>query len=164
MAIGAALASVLLVVGGGLLLLVGFIPQIIAGFVALKTVGLAVGAALGGISAPVLIIIGLIGALIAALVVAWKKSEAFREGVIIAFEAVREVVMTVIGAVVDFVMEIWGGMVEWWQENNELIMRVVQDGWERLQAIIEVVMEYIVPFKIGRASCRERGESAVGGR
>src|SRR5690625_1437109 len=141
-----AIAAALMLLIGPILLLVGFIPSIIAGFAAFKTVVIAVGAALGGISAPVLIVIGLIGALIAALVVAWQKSEAFREGVTIAFEAVREVVMTVIGAVVDFVMEIWGGMVEWWQENNELITRVVEDGWNRLQAIIMAVTEFILPY------------------
>src|SRR5690625_3931159 len=82
----------------------------------------------------------------AALVYAYQKSETFREIVNTAFEAVREVVMTVIGAVVAFVMEIWGGMVEWWQENNELITRVVEDGWNRLQAIIMAVTEFILPY------------------
>src|SRR5690625_7150716 len=131
---------------GPILLLVGFIPSIIAGFAAFKTVVIAVGAALGGISAPVLIVIGLIGALIAALVVAWKKSEAFREGVIIAFEAVREVVMTVIGAVVDFVMEIWGGLVEWWHENNDLIMIVVHEGSVRCHVLVTYAIEYLITY------------------
>src|SRR5690625_7641822 len=54
--------------------------------------------------------------------------------------------MNVIRVVVDFVMEIWGGMVEWWQENNELIIRVVEDGWNRLQAIIMAVTEFILPY------------------
>src|SRR5690625_8010910 len=125
------------------MLLSNVVNSILEGIDAFKSIVIAVGAALRGISATVLIVIGVIGALIAALVVAWQKSEAFREGVTIAFEAVREVVMTVIGAVVDFVMEIWGGMVEWWQENNELITRVVQDGWNRLQAIIMAVTEFI---------------------
>src|SRR5690625_3332191 len=145
-AIFTAVTAAVTVLAGAFLLFVGFMPSLVAGFAAFKTVAIMVGAALGGISAPVLIVIGLIGALIAALVVAWQKSEAFREGVTIAFEAVREVVMTVIGAVVDFVMEIWGGMVEWWQENNELIIRVVEDGWNRLQAIIMAVTEFILPY------------------
>jgi len=37
-------------------------------------------------------------------------------------------------------------MVEWWQENNELITRVVEDGWNRLQAIIMAVTEFILPY------------------
>src|SRR5690625_3984943 len=145
-AIIAAIAAVFMLVVGPIVLLIGFIPAIISGFAALKMVFVAVGTVIGGISAPILIVVGLIAALVAALIYAYKKSETFREIVNTAFEAVKEVVSTVIEAVVDFVMEIWGGMVEWWQENNELIMRVVQDGWERLQAIIEAVMEFIVPF------------------
>src|SRR5690625_2951782 len=145
-AIIAAIAAVFMLVVGPILLLIGFIPAIISGFAALKMVFVAVGTVIGGISAPILIVVGLIAALVAALIYAYKKSETFREIVNTAFEAVKEVVSTVIEAVVDFVMEIWGGMVEWWQENNELIMRVVQDGWERLQAIIEAVMEFILPY------------------
>src|SRR5699024_4281803 len=76
-AVGAALSAILLIVGGGFLLLVGFLPAILSGFAALKTVAIAVGAAIGGISAPILIVIGLIGALAAAIIFAWNKSETF---------------------------------------------------------------------------------------
>lgn len=141
-----AFAAIAAVAVGPILLLIGFIPSIVAGFAALKTVVLAVGAALGAVGAPVWVVIAVIGALIAAVVLAWNKLDWFREGVMTAFNFIRDIVMTVIGAVVDFVMEIWGGMVEWWQENNELITRVVEDGWNRLQAIIMAVTEFILPY------------------
>src|SRR5690625_3497189 len=88
-AVGAALSAILLIVGGGFLLLVGFLPAILSGFAALKTVAIAVGAAIGGISAPVLIVIGLIGALVAAIIFAWNKSETFRDIVTYAFNAIK---------------------------------------------------------------------------
>src|SRR5699024_1633038 len=72
-AIGAAVSSILLIVGGGLLMLIGFIPSIVAGFAALKTAVIAVGGALGTLGAPVWAVIAVIGSLIAAVVLAWNK-------------------------------------------------------------------------------------------
>src|SRR5690625_1000256 len=145
-AVGVALSAILLIVGGGFLLLVGFLPAILSGFAALKTVAIAVGAAIGGISAPILIVIGLIGALVAAIIFAWNKSETFRDIVTSAFNAIKEVISNVIDTVVDFVMEMWGFLVDWWEENNELIMRVADKVWTAIQDVIQVVMEFLAPF------------------
>lgn len=144
--IGTVFGSIFLVALGPIMKLIGFIPAISS--------GLGIIAGIFGTTTGVLVkiiaisagVVGVIIAIGAALIYAYKKSETFREIVNKAFEAIKEVVMNVVGAVVDFVLEIWGGMVDWWQENNELIMRVVQDGWSRLQKIIEVALMFIVPI------------------
>jgi len=148
-AVGAALSAILLIVGGGFLLLVGFLPAILSGFAALKTVAIAVGAAIGGISAPVLIVIGLIGALVAAIIFAWNKSETFRDIVTSAFNAIKEVISNVIDTVVDFVMEMWGFLVDWWEENNETILSIANKVWDGISNNITTVMEYLAPFLEG---------------
>lgn len=134
-AVAAALGPLLLVLGT----IVAALPSLVAGF---KLVG-AVMAALTG---PVGLIIAGITALVAALVLAYNKSETFREGVHAAFNFIKDIVMTVVDEVVEFVMDIWGGLVDWWEENNELITRVVSNGWENLQTIISAVMDFLVPY------------------
>src|SRR5690625_4310811 len=149
LAVGVALSAILLIVGGGFLLLVGFLPAILSGFAALKTVAIAVGSAIGGISAPVLIVIGLIGALVAAIIFAWNKSETFRDIVTSAFNAIKEVISNVIDTVVDFVMEMWGFLVDWWEENNETILSIANKVWDGISNNITTVMEYLAPFLEG---------------
>src|SRR5690625_3796745 len=60
-AIFAALTSILLVVGGGVMLLVGFLPNLINGFTAVITVVKATGNAFLGLSLPMLATITTIG-------------------------------------------------------------------------------------------------------
>src|SRR5699024_1857360 len=144
-----AFVAVVTVAAGPILLFIGFIPQLISGFAALKTVALAIGGALGSISAPVIIVIALIRALIAAVVYAYRESEAFRDAISTAFNAIKDVVMSVIGAVVDFIQEVWGFIVGWWEENNETIMSVANKAWDGISNAITSVMEYLVPFLEG---------------
>lgn len=137
--VAAAIGPILIVVGT----LIGFIPQVIAGF---KILGVVIGA----ITSPVGLVVAAIGLLVAGLVYAYNKSEAFREIVNAAFEKVKEVVMDVIGIVVDFIMDVWGGVVEWWEENNELIKRVANKVWKKVSDIIESVMNFLEPFIEGQ--------------
>src|SRR5690606_32280103 len=96
-ALGSAIAAAFALVIGPLLLLIGFIPQIIMGFKAIGTVFAAV-------TGPVGLTIAAIVGVIAALVLAYNKVEWFRDMVndawawikeasIIAFEAVRDFVI-----------------------------------------------------------------------
>lgn len=142
----AAIGSIFLVAIGPVMKFAGIIMKAVGWVTRFAGSIKAAGAFVGALSGPVGWIIAAIVALGVALVTAYKKSETFREGVHNAFERVSEIISTVVSHISEFVMEIWGGLVEWWNENNELITRVVQDGWERLQAIIEAVMEFIVPF------------------
>lgn len=95
---------------------------------------------------PIGLVIAAIVGLIAVLVIAYQKSETFRNIVDTAFNAIKDVVMTVVGAVSDFILQIWGFLVNWWQENNELILSTADIIWNKIQSVISSVMDFIVPF------------------
>ncbi len=95
---------------------------------------------------PIGLVIAAIVGLIAVLVIAYQKSETFRNIVDTAFNAIKTVVVSVISTVSAFILEMWGFLVNWWQENNELIMSTVDIVWSKIQSIIQTVMNVIVPF------------------
>src|SRR5690625_1680273 len=91
----AALASIALIVGGGLMLLIGFIPQIIAGFQAVTTVFGALKSALLGVSFPMLALVATIGIVIAAIVHLWRTNEEFRVNIMTIWENIKTLIMGV---------------------------------------------------------------------
>ncbi|MBP3573219.1 MAG: phage tail tape measure protein [Prevotella sp.] len=70
---------------------------------------------------PVGLIVAAIAGLVAAFVVLWNKSEAFRDFFIGIWESIKAAVMPVLD-----------GLVQW-----------VQDMWVKLQPVIEVIKEYV---------------------
>ena len=97
-AISAALSAILLLVGGGLMLLIGIIPSIVAGFTALKTVVIAVGGAFTAASLPMIAIIATIALVVVAVVQLLRTNETFRDNMVIIWESVKTIIMTVLQA------------------------------------------------------------------
>ena len=102
--------------------------------------------AISGISAPVLIVTGVIVGLIAIITRLYQSNEGFRDLVNEVWATIKETISTVIEAVSDFVMEVWGMLTEWWDENNELIRETVQRIWDRIEEIITVVIQEVSDF------------------
>lgn len=124
-AIFLALSSVLLVVGGGFLLLVGFIPNIISGLKSLKVVmgALKMGIASVGkafiwlFTNPVGLVILGIAALIAAIVLIWKNWDTVKAKTIEIWEAIKsylsvawEWVKTQFQAFMTWISNLWSTM------------------------------------------------------
>jgi len=105
-----------------------------------------VGTALGAISAPVLIVIGIIAGLIAVFVALYKNNEGFRDLVQTVWATIKETFFTVIQAISDFVMEIFGALVEWWNANNEQIFETVMNVWQSIVDVIMIAVGSIVEF------------------
>lgn len=112
----------------------------------LKVAAGAIGTAIGAISTPVLIVIGVIAGLIALFTTLYHKNEGFRDLVLTVWETIKETISTVIQTISDFVMEIFGGLVEWWNKNNELIRESIQVVWGAIQSIIMGALGIIVPI------------------
>src|SRR5690554_2408352 len=104
-AISTAVVTALMLIVGPILLLIGFIPQIIAGFTTMSTVFTA-------ITGPVGIVIAAILAIVSTLVVAYNKVEWFRDLVnsawefikgatVAAFNYIKDIISAVISDVVD---------------------------------------------------------------
>src|SRR5690625_2751056 len=70
-----------------------------------------VSTAIGAISTPVLVVIGVIAGLIALFTALYQKNEGFRDLVQNVWETIKNTISTVIQAVSDFVMEVFGGLV-----------------------------------------------------
>ena len=149
-AIFLALSSVLLIVGGGLLLLIGFIPQIISGFQAVSTVFGALKSAIIGVNLPLIAIVATIGVVVAAIIHLWQTNEDFRNNVISIWENIKEIIkgvweaiqpgaqvfigilMILIGVMsqlIGWVVGVVASFVEWIRafiETHSWIMTVIQ--------------------------------------
>jgi tape measure domain-containing protein len=100
----------------------------------------------GGITSPVMIVIGVITGLIALFTTLYQTNEGFRDLVQNVWTTIRETITTVIQTVTDFVMNVWGAMVEWWNQNNEQIFTKAQEIWSMITEIISTVVSGIVDF------------------
>ena len=97
-AIGIAVASAMLSVGGGLLLIIGFLPQLAAGL-AIAKVAFA-GLSLAMTANPIGIVIAAVAALIAVIIILVKNWDKVKEAG---------------GMVADFLKDKWNGLLDWFQ-------------------------------------------------
>jgi uncharacterized membrane protein YphA (DoxX/SURF4 family) len=108
-AIGTAVAAAMLSVGGGLLLIIGFLPQLAAGLAIART---AFGLLSVAMSAnPIGLIILAVAALIAIIILVVKHWDKIKEAG---------------GVAVDFLKEKWEGLVTWFKELPEKIKGVFE--------------------------------------
>src|SRR5690554_979510 len=100
--------------------------------------------ALGGISSPVLIVVGVIAGLIALFTTLYHTNENFRNLVQTVWEGIKQAITTAIQAVSDFVMQVWGSLVEWWNTNGEMIRQAAENVWNVISTVITTVMVVIL--------------------
>ncbi|MHC8516769.1 phage tail tape measure protein [Sporosarcina sp. ITBMC105] len=146
-ALSIAIAGALALVVGPLLLLIGFIPQIITGFGAVAKVFAA-------LTGPIGLTIAAIIAVGAALVVAYNKVEWFRNMVdkawaaikdftVKAFNNVKDTVTRILKDVVSFGTDILSKFKDFWDENGAQIMAVVKlhfgNIWELIKGVMGVI-------------------------
>ncbi|UXR79057.1 terminase [Staphylococcus sp. IVB6227] len=93
------------------------------------------GSALAGISAPVLIVIGVIAALVGIVVWLWKTNEDFRNAVIAAWETIRDTVGGAIQGLIGWLQNLWSKI----QETLQPIMPVLQKLGEIVNQVLGVI-------------------------
>lgn len=111
LAIFMALSSILLIVGGGLLLLIGFLPNVLSGFLKLGTVVKGVGLAFTGATLPMLALIAVIGLVVASVVQLWKTNEEFRDNITTIWNSIKEIVTSVFEAIMPGVQAFIAGLL-----------------------------------------------------
>jgi phage-related protein len=166
-AIGSAVAAAIALVTGPILLLIGYIPQIVAGFTALGPIVSAVGAAFTALTGPIGLAIAAIVAIGAALVALYKNNEDFRKfvletwdkiktGIKAAVDFISKIVNTVISEVVKFVKSQLGDLRKFWDENGAAIVALVKlafgqivDNIKLALGIIKGVFEAVWPVISG---------------
>jgi len=153
-AVVAALAAGALLLGGPLLMLVGVLPLIAAGFATLTTVIIPFIASILPIIGIVALVIAAIVGIGVGLVVAYKKVEWFRNMVNTAWEAIKTafntaltfikgIVQTVMTTVSAFIGEKLAQIKAFWTENGAMIMQAATNVWNVISTIISTVMNVI---------------------
>lgn len=146
LAVGAAVLSVLLILGGLVAIVVGGLTMLATTFgVTVGVVAAWIGGILGGVAA--------IFALGAALVYAYNQVSWFRDMVNQAwqmltagFQAVVAYLQPAVQAVVTFIVQQWQKIVTWWQTNGQAIIQVVQTVWNFITQVISIAMQTLIPI------------------
>lgn len=136
-----------LLLAGPLVMLIGFLPQIIMGFTTLAPV-------LAALTGPIGWIIAGVVALIAIFVALWKNNEAFRDGVIAIWERIsaafnvaltwiKDIVSTVMAEVTAFFGSQLAEIKAFWDENGAAIMKLVKTAFGFIAGIIEIQLGII---------------------
>lgn len=91
---------------------------------------------------PIMLIVIAIGALVAGLVVAYKKSETFRNVVNKAFESIKNVVGNVLAVVGAFFKQAWKVIKDTWDSFKPYFERI----WNALKTIFSIVANVLGGF------------------
>lgn len=99
---------------------------------------------------PIGLIIAGIVALVAAFVILWNKSEAFREFWINLWDTIKEKAQVVWEAISGFfsgawekIQEIWGSVSDWFSEKWDKIKEIFSVAGEFIKAVFLAIVEYI---------------------
>src|SRR5690625_5045796 len=139
-AIFMALTSILLIVCGGLLLLIGFVPQIISGFQAVSAVFGALKSAIIGANLQLIAIVATIGIVVAAIIYLWQTNEDVRNNVIAIWENIKEIIKGVWDAIqpgAQIVIEMLLILIGVMSELSGWVFGVVASFLEWVKAFIE---------------------------
>lgn len=105
------------------------------------------------LSSALLIAVGAIAGLVAAGVLLYKNWDTIKEKAaqLIEFtrpvwEEIGSVINTVVDEVSRVVTLVWGALTNFWEENNELILRVTDKIWGGVLDVIETIMSIAVPI------------------
>lgn len=141
------ISSIAGVIGGALMALAPVIYTIVNTFNILKTILPIVATAFGAISAPVLIVIGVIAALVAGIIALWKNWDTVSQFLIESWNWLKETASTVFTAIGEAISIAW----EWIRESTavawEGIKQFFSDTWEWIKetfmAGLNTVQEWI---------------------
>ncbi|MCW1926960.1 phage tail tape measure protein [Bhargavaea beijingensis] len=150
----AAITAALSLFIGPILMIIGFIPHLVAGFSALTTVGTTLGGMFAVLTGPIGLTVAAIAAAISVMVLMYNKVAWFRDGVNAAWNIIKEVTTIVFSAVQSTISNVISGVVSFvsaqllklqafWAENGQAIMTIVRTAFHNVQAIIQVVMSVI---------------------
>ena len=150
----AALGPLLIVVGktissiGSMMTFISKIPTMIAGA---KTAFSTLGAAIGGISAPVVAVVAVIAVLIAAFVNLWNTNEDFKNGILSIWEQIKSTFERLTSGIVDrvnalgFDFENFGELVKAiWNGLCEILAPMFEGVFQNISNIFTFVTDTIL--------------------
>lgn len=124
----------------GLIAIISAIAPIISAVAALWPLFAALGAAIAGISAPVLIVIGVLAALVVGFIAAWNYVDGFKEAVIGMWEGIKNLpgqiggwFSSAVGGVATFLTNLWTSITEFFIDLPNKMMEIGRDLVEGLK-------------------------------
>ena len=120
---------------GGFISVLGLVVSGISG--GISALGL-LGGALSAVSAPVLAVIGVIAALVAAFVYCWNNVDGFKEKVKEAFSTIYETIKSAVSTIWDVIKTVWGAI-------KPFVMEVFQGCAEIIGEVFTIITDYVVP-------------------
>jgi len=139
-----AISAAFLLVVGGLLLFVGFLPVLLGWFASLMTVLSAVGGAIAALFSPITLVVLGIGLFVAALIHLWKTNEQFRAKVITIWNAILAFVRPAIAAIVGFVRTQFAALSAWWNKIMPTFLAAASNAWKMIWAVLKPIINLIV--------------------
>jgi TP901 family phage tail tape measure protein len=135
-AVFAALVAGIALVAGPILLLLGFIPSIVAGFATVSTVVAAVGPVFAALAGPIGIAIVAIAAFIAVGVLLVKNWDSIKAGIIVTWDAIKSATESIWGAIVNFFIKTVPSkleeLVQWFSQLPgkiaQFLQKIATDG------------------------------------
>lgn len=138
-AIAAAVAASLALLGGPLLMLVGFLPQISAGFSMLQPV-------LAALTGPIGIVIASVAALAAGLTYLYNNNETVRNGLNTAWEFLKTTAINIFNGIKSF-WDKWGAdIVAFFKNNWEITKNVFKTVFDTISQIVKRVFDGLEEF------------------
>ncbi len=132
-AFGAAAVAALGLIVGPLLMLIGFIPQIAAGFAAIAPVFAA-------LTGPIGLIVAGIAAFAAGLVYLYQTSEGVRNTLNGVWESIKAAALMAWGAISSFILAQIEKIKTFWAENGSQILQAVENVFNGIMAVVKFVM------------------------
>jgi TP901 family phage tail tape measure protein len=154
--ITAALAAAALLLTGPLLLIIGFLPQIVAGFGMFMTAMSTIGPVIAGIvTGPIGILIAGLVALGAGMVLAYGKVSWFRDMVDSAWSNIKtafSTALTFIQNITQTVMSVVSGFIgdklsqiqAFWNENGSMIEQATKNVFNVIKTVITTTMNAVM--------------------
>src|SRR5690606_31990001 len=99
--------------------------------------------ALGALSAPILLVVGLVGGLVAAFIAAYSSSETFRDIVKKAFDAVKRVISQAIKVAVKVIEAGLNAMTTVWERHGKDILSTIETAFKLISSTISSVLTVI---------------------
>lgn len=138
-AIAGTVAAALALIIGPLMVLVGFLPQIVAGFSML-------GPALSVLTGPIGIVIASVAALAAGLAFLYNNNESVKKGLNTAWEYLKTTAEKVFGSIKTFWTK-WGAdIVSFFKSNWELTKTVFKTAFDAIALIVRTIFNEIKTF------------------
>lgn len=145
-AIAASIAPVLLAVGkvvsigGKLVSGIGTLSNMVSGFIPMLQ---SVGAVIGGISAPILIVVGAIAAFTAAIIYCWNTNEEFRDALIEVWDEVKEFLSATWNLIKATAEVVFNALKAFWSEWGGQITKVFTTTFDLIGAVFQTAVTLI---------------------